>query len=306
MGGTAPHLRAFLFCWLLATDCTTVLCQQAGPTAPAAIPTTPITGAAATLRFLAVSQDGDQIPTLRAEDLSLRVNNEARKIVSLVPANGEPRTFGLFFDVSGSRQSDTLLAAEVQSAGQFLNTIWRDGDLAFVITFSAGASALLKPTHELKPIQDALQMIPKIKNIGPTAIYDALCAVHLGPQSDNREKIFIVVSDFGDNSSRKSSDEMIKAMQKEGIRVFVLLRTDWEISAKVAQENTSKKIADKTGGEVFPIIERESLDLAFHRLASELNGAYRLAYDAPPTAVAPKNQQLSTTRPNVRLLFAKD
>src|SRR5256885_1514912 len=75
---------------------------------------------------------------------------------------------------------------------------------------------------------------------GSTALNDALCSIRFGPQSLDREKVFVVVSDFEDNSSRKSKEEMIQTMQTDAVRVFVLLRP-WETERLFHMTKTSER-----------------------------------------------------------------
>jgi hypothetical protein len=303
--------RALAFCFLAATTLAGGAGhgQQATQAGAASTPSNPAASTAGNLRFLAVGHDGTPTPALQADEVSLRVNNQARKIVSLAAANDEPRTIGFFFDVSGSRQFDKLVSDEVESAAQFLEGIWHEGDLGFVVTFSLQVSALLKPTHDLNEIRDALRTIPKAKYHGPSGVYDALCAVHFGPHDDGHSKIFIVVSDFDDNISDKTPNQMIQTMQDEGIRVFVLLSQDnraRSLAQAGGEERIPRDVAKKTGGEVFLIDKKQDVGTAFHRLAGELGGAYKLTYEASPGEAAPKKLQLTTTRNGVELLFARE
>jgi VWFA-related protein len=303
-----------LLCCLLITGIgqTLAFCaQQSAPTAPVPVPATTDPSGAATLRFLAVDRAGNPIVSMHAEELSVRIGNVERKVVSLLRTNEEPRTMGLFFDVSGSRRFDKVIPLEVQATAKFLESVWRRGDGGFVVDFNDAPYTIVKPTTDLQQIQAGLQMILREDYRGSTALYDALCSVRFGPEAEQREKLFIVVSDFEDNTSHESAQVMIQKVRKVGARVFPLLRIriedETQYPHKVQRiEKTAGEVARKTGGDFFMVTSKKDLDEAFQRLASELQGAYRLTYEPLPTERKPGKLELQTTRGGVRLLFAKD
>lgn len=286
------------------------LTQQAAPAAtalsPAAVDQSPPT----TLRFLAVDHDGNPITDLRAEELSVRVRKQPRKIVSLLSASADSRTIGVFFDISGSRRTDRLIPIEVQATAKFLASIWRQDDVGFVIAFGEIPVTLAIPTNDLQQIESALQKIPVATYRGSTALYDSLCAVGVtGSQTGRGEKLFIVVGDFEDNSSRKSEQKMMETIRREGVRIFPLLRlevNDRRVSDVRRLTKIAKDVAGESGGDVLTVSTERDLDNVFRRLRNELQGAYRLTYEPSPQDRKPKDQQVQTTRRNAVLLFQKD
>ncbi|HKN75852.1 MAG TPA: VWA domain-containing protein [Candidatus Acidoferrum sp.] len=279
--------------------------QAAASSSSPSAPSTP-----ATFRFLAVDHNGNPVTDLRAEDLSVRISNQPRKIVSLNRADSDPRTIGLFFDISGSRRGDNLIPKEVGAVVKFMESNWRPRDVGFVVLFNDAPYTVEKPTSDLPSIVAALQKVPYQRAIGSTALYDALCSVSVvGPQTGRGEKLFIVVGDFEDNSSRKSVREMIETVRQQQIRVFSLFRLE-EIdyqrqSHELRVRKIAKNIAEKTGGDVLTVSTEKDLDTAFQRLANELRGAYRLDYEPPPQE--PKLEpQIQTARHNVDFLFPRD
>ncbi|MGB2653718.1 MAG: hypothetical protein WAN62_08050, partial [Candidatus Acidiferrum sp.] len=276
--------------------------------APVTSPTTSDQGEAATVRFLAVDHNGDSVTDLRADELSVSVNKQSRRIVSLSQAASEPITIGLFFDISGSRRSDELIPQEIQSASRFLHSIWRPDDIGFVIAFGEIPVTLAKPTNDLQPIESALQKIHGATYRGSTALYDALCSVRItGARAAHSEKLFLVVGDFEDNSSRVSEDKMIEMVRGEDIRIFPFLRFEEENDPRMIHERRIIKIAQraarKTGGDVLNVWVEKDLDKVFLRLTSELRGAYLVTYQPPPPEGKAKQPQIQTSRPNVKLLF---
>jgi VWFA-related protein len=265
----------------------------------------------AVLRFLAINHNGDPATDLRAEDISLRLGNQPRKILSLSPTSEEPRTIGIFFDNSGSRRADALVPQEVQVISRFLESNWRPRDVAFVILFDDMPLTIARATSDLPSILAALQKIPSVRRVGSTALYDALCSVTItGPQTGRGEKLFIVVGDFEDNSSHRTEQKMLEVTREENIRIFPLLRLD-EDSPRVQSARHAKQIAaqvaEKTGGDLLSAANARDLDNAFRRLASELQSSYRLTFE-PVSAQESRLQDLriATSRPNIDLISAKN
>ena len=121
--------------------------------------------------------------------------------------------------------------------------------------------------------------------------------------------MFVIVSDFEDNSSRKSKEEMIQTLQKEGVRLFVLLRgfeNDKRHDSFPHDQKLAKEVTEKTGGEVFVVTSQRELDAAFHRLIGELHGAYRLTYEPSMLGNTVQKQELQTNHRDANLLYAKN
>jgi len=286
------------------------LSRQAAPAATPLSAAATDTAAPTTLRFLAVDHDGNPVTDLRAEELSVQVGKQSRKIVSLSPASTDPRTIGVFFDISGSRRADRLIPVEVQATAKFLASIWQRDDVGFVIAFGEIPVTLAKPTNDLQQIESALQKIPEATYRGSTALYDSLCAVGItGSQTGRGEKLFIVVGDFEDNSSHKSEQKMIETIRQEGVRIFPLLRledNERRVSNVRRLTKIAKDIAGESGGDVLTVSTEKDLDNVFRRLTNELRGAYRLTYEPSPHDSKPKERRVQTTRRNAVILFQKD
>jgi VWFA-related protein len=309
MARSANSMRALAACLLAAglALAETNLAQRAAPASPASTSGNEAASGKATLLFLAVGHDGHPVTSLRAAELSLRIDDEPQKILSLAPANSEPRTIGIFFDTSGSRHSDKLIVNEAQATATFLQFIWHAGDDGFVVAFNRAPYALAEPTPDLQKIRSALQAVPSEIDSGGTALFDALCSVRFRPQTEDREKVFVMVSDFEDNESHISEEKTIRTMHDDGIRIFVLLRpldANRHPETALHDKARAKEVAGQTGGDVFVVTNQTDLDAAFQRLGNELQGSYRLIYEPVPSAGTPKKQELKTTRPDLDLLYA--
>jgi len=263
----------------------------------------------ARLSFLAVDHEGNPAAHLQAAELSLQIDNEPRKILSLTPTNDGPRTIGLFFDKSGSSRYDEIIISEVQSTAKFLQSVWHGGDMGFVYVFDDSPYALANPTLDLQQIQAALKAVPQEISHGATAIDDALCSIRFNPETGDRERVYLVVSDFDDNYGHISRGKTIQILQEEGVRVVILLRAlggHPRGKTILRDEARAKELAEKTGGDVLAGTNQIELDAAFHRLAGELQGSYRVTYEPLSSGGKPKKIDLTTTRRDVDLLYPKN
>jgi VWFA-related protein len=268
--------------------------------------------AISSLRFLAIDKDGNPVTDLRADELQLRVNKTEQKVESLSPAAGEPLTIGLFFDISGSRRADKFIDKEVIAATHFLNSVWHQGDAGFVLLFTYKTYALVQPTNDLSQIELGLRKIADAGYYGPTSLYDAMCSVHVNLQAQSSgDTLFLVFSDFSDNSSRHSKKDTLDYLWSEGVRVVpIVLGNPFGAydsrSMRRRAEEAANELADQTGGELLKPGSEKDLDPGFQRLTGELKGAYRIRFEYPPNLGKKHKFEVNTTRPHVRLLYAKD
>jgi len=283
------------------------LAQQNVSSAPAPTPAGENVFGKATLSFFAVDHRGAPVTMLQLVELSLRIDGEPQRILSVAPSNDIPQTIGIFFDTSGSRSTDKLVVKETEATMTFLRSIWHAGDGGFVIVFDKVPHSFTEPFSDLQQILPALEAIPNKGVRGDTAIYDALYSVRYGPETGHRERIFILVSDFEDNASHISKDKTIEAMREGDVRLFVLFRAYGDALHRetiVHDNSRAQEVAGKTGGDVFVVNNQETLEAAFQRLTGELQGSYLLTYE-PSTLVEKRtNLDLKTTRQNVDLLYA--
>ena len=274
--------------------------------------TTPTATTGGLLGLLAVDKDGLPISDLKSTELRVRINKEDRNILSLSAAPERPKTIGLFFDISGSRRNDKHIEQEIQAATSFLQSIWCEGDEGFVLAFGDKLYFVARPTHDLHQVLELLPRVADAVYYGSTALYDALCGVQFKKgEGVEREKLYVVLSDFEDNVSKHSKTDAIKCLTEEKVRLFSLLLGSnfgsygTKITNKRAQE-AAHEIAERSGGEVLAPVSDKDLVEGFGRIASDLRGAYRVEYESPVQATKQQKLHVETTRPHARLLYAHD
>ena len=265
--------------------------------------------------MIALDRGGQPVTDLKAEELHLFEGKAEQEIRALSPAGREPLTIGLFFDVSGSRRADKYVGDETRLTGEFLHSIWHAGDTAFVVEFADRPYAVTQPTQKLDDIDQGLRQIPQARYVGPTALYDTLCLVK--PEKLSAipgRKVYVVLSDFDDNSSRIRPGRALDAAHEAQVAIFpVVLSEDFggDYSKRIAKRSReqAQRFADETGGEVLIPESHKQLALIFERLAADLQSGYRITYVPSPAASQTKNKRskirIDTTREQVRLIYPK-
>lgn len=306
----------FLSCLPLFASTLASLVQAQTATVPdlahSASLTNPQTATSAALGLLALDKDGKPITDLKAEDLRVHIKKEDRKVLSLSAIPETPKTIGLFFDISGSRRSDSHINKEIQAAASFLQSVWREGDDAFVMAFGSKLFFVARPSKDLKQIVELLPRVADATYYGSTALYDALCGVQLKKEEGaRREKLYVILSDFEDNTSKNSATDAIHYLIEEGVRLFPLLLGDDFGSSNGKRigkrsREAALELAEHTGGEVLAPSSERDLNGAFVRIGSDLRGAYWMEYEPPPGGHTVKDLRVDTSRSHARLLYAHD
>lgn len=270
------------------------------------------TAATSALTFLAIDSDGSPVTDLKAEELRLRVNKRDRKILSLSSAREAPKTIGFFFDISGSRRADRQIGKEIQAAESFLQSTWHHGDEGFVSAFGDKLYFVARPTKDLNQMLASLQKISDATYYGPTALFDALCGVQIKKTGEEVHEIsFVVLSDFGDNSSKQKEDAAVKFLIKEGVRVFpVFLGESFGSNeSKMTRRRNMEaahEMAEHTGGQVLTPESDRDLPGAFQQIANAFHATYSAQYELSQQSDSHTKIQLDTSRPHVKLLYAHE
>lgn len=263
-----------------------------------------------TLNLMALDKDGRAVTDLKTGELHLFVDKVEQKIQSLSPSANDGLTLGFFFDVSGSRRADSHVVEETHLASQLLRTVWHEGDTAFLVAFNDRAYLDVPPTRKLEEMDEGLKRIPS-ENRSSTSLYDALSYIEPYRLAGiSGHKIFVIFSDFGDNSSRNRADRALEVARQNEISLFpVILGEGFGGSDKRMDKRArvvAREFAEETGGEVLMPESPKQLAATFDRLANDLKAGYRITYTSSSTSPENKKKkkiQLETTRPHVKLIY---
>jgi Ca-activated chloride channel family protein len=101
----------------------------------------------------------------------------------------------------------------------------------------------------------------------------------------------VILSDGGDNGSRRSLTEAIEQAQRADVQVYSILYSMWK---NLSGANTGRapavdpgrgaleKLSESTGGHVFTVSRTLSLREIFAQIADDLRLQYELGYTPPP------------------------
>jgi Mg-chelatase subunit ChlD len=222
-----------------------------------------------------------------------------------------PKIIGIFFDVSGSRKADKHIEREIQGVSGFLRSVWRRGDRGFAMAFSNKLFTLAEPTEDLNKVVSALPAVTQEPYYGGTALYDALLSARFHQSSNDDIRLYVVLSDFEDNNSNHSRSNLIAELKENGISVFpVLLGQNFTpLFSKKGHKReleAATEVANHTGGEVLEPISDKDIEPQLQRIANVLQGTYWIQCEPLPEGTIIRSVQLDSTRPRVRILYARD
>jgi Mg-chelatase subunit ChlD len=160
------------------------------------------------IEVLAVDETLRPVTDLKPEDFQLTLNKADAKIEFSVFAPSEPLNFLMLFDFSRSRARDRDFKKELTPASDFLRKVWRPADSASIVAFSDLPRTLVASAKSLDSVTQAIEYLSRLNPNGSTSLYDAICSTsddhHLALSGRN---IFLVLSDFHDDSSRHTAEQ---------------------------------------------------------------------------------------------------
>jgi Ca-activated chloride channel homolog len=226
-----------------------------------------------------VDRKGDFVSGLTQENFKVYDDGKPQEIRYFAHSD-IPVTIGLVVDSSDSMRSkrtDTVIAA------LYFVRLSNPQDEMFVVNFNDRPEFGLPAGVQFAG--DALTLRAALLNQpcrGRTAMYDALAAAldHLSSGSRDK-KALVLVSDGGDNASRRGFQEILDAAEKSNAIIYTVGLFDPDDPDR--NPGILKKLAKATGGEAYrPETTAQLGEIATH-IAKDLRNQYTLAY-APSSA----------------------
>jgi len=207
-----------------------------------------------------------------------------------------PLTIGLLVDVSGSQER--LIDTEHRAASAFFRSVLRPKDLAFLISFGKDSELLQDSTSSPTLLEDGLKQlrlnvpvgglhpgpVPTQQNQAGTVLWDAVyLAANERLKSEAGRKVIVVITDGVDTGSKKTREQAIREAQLADTVVYSI---DYSDPAAYGGgfvfggggEGDLKKMSDETGGRVFKVDRKNSLDDIFKQIQEEMRSQYAIAY----------------------------
>ncbi|PYX84583.1 MAG: VWA domain-containing protein [Acidobacteria bacterium] len=253
------------------------------------------------LFFNVKDKHGALIPGLTKDDFDVFEDSKPQTIKYFTAESNLPLTLGILIDSSGSQQR--VLDMEKEIGGSFLNSILREKDMAFVISFDVNVDLLQDFTNSGRDLRGALNKakintgggggcggVPGLGG-GPvpctgtpkgTLLYDAVdLAGHDELSHEVGRKAMILLTDGEDQGSQLTVKDAVEAAQKSDSIVYVLLIADRGFYGMggYSGDSAMKKLANETGGRVIEVGNKpEKLRQAFDQISQELRSQYNIGY----------------------------
>ncbi len=249
------------------------------------------------LFFSVRDRRGGYVSTLTQEDFKVFEDGKPQEIRYFSRETNQPLTLGLLVDVSGSQEA--LIEQERSASNRFFQRVLRPKDMAFLISFGVDAELLQDLTGSTVLLAKGLARLRLNANVsglsptgspvptpgGPrgTILYDAVwLASREKLRGEVGRKALIVITDGVDVGSRVKLEVAIEEAQRADAIVYVVLfedprYTSWQYGG-VTGEGAMRRLATETGGRIFRVSRRESLDDIYDTIQAELRSQYSIAY----------------------------
>lgn len=241
---------------------------------------------------------GALIPSLQKEDFIILEDGKPQTIKYFTKETDLPLTIGLLVDVSGSQRN--LIDIERSAASQFFRDVLRKKDLAFLISFGEENELLQDYTGSARLLTEGLSQLRVSSGVGGihpgpvptmggprgTVLYDAIfLAADEKLKGEVGRKVIVVITDGVDEGSRLTRNQAIEAAQKSDTVIYSIDYSDPRAYGSFGGfggggmgESELRKMSDETGGRVYKVDRRHSLDEVFKELQDEMRSQYSIAY----------------------------
>jgi VWFA-related protein len=238
---------------------------------------------------------GGLVPNLEKPDFTILEDGKAQPIKYFTRETDLPLTIGLLVDVSGSQRN--LIDIERSAASQFFRDVLRKKDIAFLISFGEESELLQDYTQSSRLLTDGLNQLRVSSGVGGlhpgpvptmggprgTVLYDAIfLAANDKLKGEVGRKVIVVITDGVDQGSRLSRNQAIEAAQKSDAVIYSIDYSDpgayGPLNFGGGGEGELRKMSDETGGHVYKVDRRHTLDQVFKELQDEMRSQYSIGY----------------------------
>jgi VWFA-related protein len=214
-----------------------------------------------------------------------------------------PLTIGMLVDTSKSQEN--LIEPESRAAYEFFKVVLRKKDMAFLMQFGAEAELLQDSTNSAKMLQDGLRQlrlsvpvgglhpgpVPTAQNQAGTILFDAVyLAANEKLKGEVGRKVMVIITDGDDTGSKTPRDRATEAAQKADTIIYFIDYEDpryhgggfgtFTIGRNTGNADMSK-MSSETGGRVYRVDRKNTLDEIFKELQEEMRSQYSIGYTSP-------------------------
>ena len=249
------------------------------------------------LLFSVRDKKGTYLPNLTKDDLEFYEDGKKQQVKYFTRETDLPLTIGLLVDVSRSQES--LIEEERRASYTFFSEVLRKKDMAFIISFGADTEELQDFTSSLSLLQKGLGGLRLNAGIGGmsptgttvpsaaanrgTVLYEAVwLAAKEKLRSEVGRKVLVIITDGVDVGSRIKIEKAIEEAHRSDTLIYSILfedprYTSWQYGG-MSGEAPMRRMAEETGGRVFRVDRRTSLQEIYKTIQQEMRSQYAAAY----------------------------
>jgi VWFA-related protein len=247
------------------------------------------------LYFTVKDKSGQLIPHLTKGNCAVEEDKNLQTLKNFVAETNQPLTLGILLDTSGSQQR--VLPLEQQFGGEFLSSVLKSKDEAFVANFDVNVDLLQDFTNDARLLRRALNKAEINAGVsfgaGPvptqgapkgTLLYDAVYQASSDKLSrETGRKAIIILSDGEDQGSVHKIQDAIEAAQKANVIIYGILLADragyFMQGMGYSGNFAMKRMSDETGGRMIDVGNNgKKLQAAFQQIEDELRTQYVASY----------------------------
>jgi len=217
---------------------------------------------------------GLPVSDLREEDFRV-YEDGVRQSIRVFKHEDIPVTVGLVVDHSGSMRQK--LPHVLAAARTFVEASSK-ADEMFVVNFNEKVTLGLEgPLRLTNRPEELVRAISNTPATGKTALYDAVVDARTYLETGTREKkVLIVISDGGDNASRRGLAEVLKMLEQSSAIVYTIGIFDAEDEDR--NPGVLRSLAQATGGEAYFPREFDEVVAICERIARDIRHQYTIGY----------------------------
>ena len=237
------------------------------------------------------------VGNLEKNDFAVLEDGKAQAIKYFTRETDLPLTIGLLVDVS--RSQENLIGIERNAASQFFNKVLRKKDEAFLISFGEESELLQDYTSSPRLLEEGLSHlrvssavgglhpgpVPTVGQPRGTVLYDA---VYLAASEKLRgevgRKVLVLITDGNDQGSRMTRNQAVEAAQKSDAVIYSIDYLDPSAYGGPfgfgggGGESELRRMSDETGGRVYKVDRKHTLDEVFQEIQEEMRSQYAIGY----------------------------
>jgi VWFA-related protein len=240
-------------------------------------------------------KDGRFINTLNKEDFTVFEDGKQQEIRYFARESDLPLTIGLLVDVSKSQEN--LIDVEKRAASQFFRQMLRQKkDMAFLMSFGHEAELLQDFTDSPRLLQQGLDElrlsvpvggplpgpVPSSRPVQGTILYDAVYLASTEKLArEVGRKVIVVITDGMDYGSRVSLQKAIDTAHRSDAIIYGIHYLDrGAYGGFGASDRDLKRMAEETGGRMFHVDRKNTLDQIFTQIQDEMRSQYAIGYSS--------------------------